>query len=425
VAGLIDFAHRTFQEFFAAHVVVYSRDMKQLIGHAHEDLWREVIILVAGLASQTFCEQLVNGLIKRGDEEKSHRYQLHLLAVSCLETTIELGPEVRADVEKRLGQLVPPRTMTDAKSLAVAGELAVRYLDKKRLMKKGKLSSTTCAACVRTLATVGSDAALDMLEGYANDTREPIINELLKAWDKFDREEYARRILAKTFRNKTNLRLERAISLDGIQYFTSLTNLDLSGSQVRDVSALGSLTNLTSLNLSNTEVSDVSALGSLTNLTSLDLANTPTRDVSALGSLMNLTSLSLSVTGVSDVSALGNLTNLTSLSLFKTYVRDVSALGSLTNLTSLDLTGTQVRDVSALGSLTNLTSLNLIDTQISDVSALGGLTNLTSLNLTNTEVSNVSALTNLTNLKLYFAYIQVNNVETLQNLPNVIIDSIF
>ena len=63
-----------------------------------------------------------------------------------------------------------------------------------KYLAKGEYSLSATIACIRALALIGSDLALDMLEGYANDLRQLVINELLRAWDYFDRETYASRI---------------------------------------------------------------------------------------------------------------------------------------------------------------------------------------------------------------------------------------
>jgi hypothetical protein len=173
-AGQIDFTHRTFEEFFAAQAVLDAGDIGELVANAHDDQWREVIILAAGLASKTLCEQLIIGLIKRGDEEKNHRHQLHLLAVSCLETAIQLSIGIRTEVEKRLSRLVLPKNMTEAKAVASAGELAVKHL-----LKKGDPPIAMCAASVYALALIGGDAALDVLVSYATDERETVFKELM------------------------------------------------------------------------------------------------------------------------------------------------------------------------------------------------------------------------------------------------------
>src|SRR5207302_690454 len=163
--------------------------------------------------------------------------------------------------------------------------------------KKKKYPASTTAACVRTLALIRSETALDMLEGYANDTRSLVFAELFRAWDSFDRETYARRILSQTFQNGTDLRLERGSSLDGIQYLTSLTALILSGfEQLDTLSSLANLTQLISLDLSYCDqISDLTPLASLTQLTSLNLSCCDQIiDLTPLASLTQLKSLNLS-----------------------------------------------------------------------------------------------------------------------------------
>jgi NACHT domain/Leucine Rich repeats (2 copies) len=276
--GQIDFAHRTFQEFFAAQAAIDSMDIEYLVAHAEQDQWREVVILAAGLAAQIQCEQLIKGLIERGDREKEHRHLLHLLAISCLETTVELNAELRGELEKRLGQLVPPKNLTEAKALAVAGELVVKYLDKRQLEKKKKLSAPICIACIRTLSIIGGEAALDVLEGYNLDTRETVISEVVKDWEIFDnRKLYAERFLSPILRNSSYLRLDRVSSLEGLHGLPALTTLNLSYcTQLTDLTPLATLSSLTTLDLSDcTQLTDLTPLAALSSLTTLYLINCP------------------------------------------------------------------------------------------------------------------------------------------------------
>ena len=85
-----------------------------------------------------------------------------------------------------------------------------------------------------------------------------------------------------------NVRQLKVINCNDVTTFlnvinqSKLTKLDLSWTEVSDVSALGQCTNLVKLDLSNTEVSDVSALGQCTNLVKLSLWGTQVTDVTAL-----------------------------------------------------------------------------------------------------------------------------------------------
>ena len=69
VVGEIDFTHRTFQEFLAAKAAADEMDIGVLVTNAHNDQWREVIILATGLATKQMRDELINRLITRGDTE--------------------------------------------------------------------------------------------------------------------------------------------------------------------------------------------------------------------------------------------------------------------------------------------------------------------------------------------------------------------
>jgi len=406
ITDRIDFTHRTFQEFFAAQAAISARDINQLVANAHNDQWQEVIILAAGLApSQALCEQLINGLIKRGDKEKEYRYQLHLIAVACLETAIELGPEVKAEVEKCLSQLVPPKNITEAKALAVAGDLAVPYLT-----NVGYKPTSVMVVCIRALALIRSDAALKALEGYAPDRSIRVREELFKAWDSFDQELYAQRVLKQIVQDATYLRLPHLLSLKElqcVQYLGKVTNLNVRTlrpfeyinylaeakqltnlslgrcTQLRDLSLLGNVKQLTKLSLDleyREQLRDLSPLIGLKQLTSLHLSNLSWEDLSPLASLTQLTDLYLFVNDEArDLSPLVNLKQLKSLSLvFFRQLEDLSPLANMTQLRELDLTGCKkVKDLSPLANITQLKKLDLtyID-QLPNLQILKGLDKL-------------------------------------------------
>ena len=162
---------------------------------------------------------------------------------------------------------------------------------------------------------------------------------------------------------------------------TNLTQLELWGNNLSDISVLSGLTNLTQLYLSYNQITDISPLLSLTNLTQLYLGNNQIVDISPLSGLTNLTQLYLRDNQIADISPLLGLTNLTGLSLHVNQIADISPLSGLTNLTDLSLRDNQIADISPLSGLTNLTQLYLGNNQITDISPLLGLTNLEKVSL--------------------------------------------
>jgi len=102
----------------------------------------------------------------------------------------------------------------------------------------------------------------------------------------------------------TNLAIPALIRLKGLRM------LNLSGTQVADVSALAGCSSLHTLNISYTQVTDVSALAGCSSLHTLNLRGTKVADVSALAGCSSLHTLTLYGTKVADVSALAGCSSL-------------------------------------------------------------------------------------------------------------------
>ncbi len=71
-------------------------------------------------------------------------------------------------------------------------------------------------------------------------------------------------------------------------YIEGVTNLDLSGAGLEDISDISKFTGLKVLNLSKNKPVDINALAQLTELTSVDLGNCKLSDISVLSGLSNL-----------------------------------------------------------------------------------------------------------------------------------------
>jgi Leucine-rich repeat (LRR) protein len=457
VIGRINFAHRTFQEYLAARAAVEAGDFGFLQKNALDDQWQEVIILAAGEARPKERGRFLQGLISKADNLKrlKNQRQLYLLALACLETCVDLVPEVRGQVIERAGRLFPPKDDDEVKRIADAGEPAVELLS-----IRPRLQEDEAQRCIQALGMIGSDSALVALAKYAKDERFKSLD-YVSAWDNFDRRLYAQNVLVYipvlildqlsswdgfeylsslkelNVRNFSIMNLSPLISLSGLSQLSlgvtqysdltpiasmpNLVSLSLSGRRVTDLSPLASLPNLTQLSLIDTQVSDLSPLASLPNLTRLSLSGTQASNLSLLASLPNLTQLSLSDTQVSDLSPLASLPNLTQLSLSDTQVSGLSPRASLPSLTRLSLSGTQVSDLSLLNSLPNLTQLSLFQTAVSDLTPLASLLNLTQLSLFQTAVPDLTPLASLLNLTQFFIYteMQVSDLSPLAALPNL------
>ena len=179
---------------------------------------------------------------------------------------------------------------------------------------------------------------------------------------------------------------------------------------------------LTRLHAIEKGIVNIQGLEFAVNLTDLDLAGNPIEDISPLQGLMNLTRLGLGTTNLSDsdLSLLSALTSLRYLTLWGNQISDLSPLSALTSLISLGLGDNQISDLSPLSALTSLISLDLGGNQISDLSPLATLTGLRDLSLINNPLSDLRPLSNLTNLEvLDIAYCKVSDVSPLAGLENL------
>ncbi len=158
------------------------------------------------------------------------------------------------------------------------------------------------------------------------------------------------------------------IKLGGKTFKSNVTELDLSGCDVHDITLLSACTKLKKLDLSDNSVSDISALVDLPLLTELDLSDNRISDISPLMSLPKLEYLNLSGNRIKSVAALQDISTLAELNVSGNELGSIAAIGRLTNLKTLwmDNIGLEDSDLEELYGLKNLKKLS-----IKDNSALG------------------------------------------------------
>ena len=190
-------------------------------------------------------------------------------------------------------------------------------------------------------------------------------------------------------------------NLTGLEHATNLTQLNLSGNRIADLTPIARLNNLISLSLSSNQLSSLTPLENLTSLKSLDLSANGVNNITSLKGLTNLVELFIQLNEIQDVTPLKDMTNLDLLYLSENNVENITALSGLTNLKHLYLQDNNIQDIIPLKGLTNLETLYLTNNNIEDVTALGGLTNLKYLHLSyNRRLRDVSPLARLVNLEI-------------------------
>ncbi|MEV5319001.1 NACHT domain-containing protein [Streptomyces sp. NPDC052687] len=426
VPGYVDFVHRTFQDYLGAKAAVEARDFGVLARNAHDDQWDDVVRMAVGHARVAERGSLLRQLLRRADRTKRHRERLVLLAAACLEHAPELDPEVRAEVERRTGELVPPRNAQQAESLAKAGELVLELLP-----GPDGLSDEEAAAVVRTARLVGGDAALRVIARFRGDQRPRVRAEWAWAWPSFDTAEYFETMLRGQVGPDLTVPFETAEQLAYLPLLPELTSAQLVGDHGIPEAVLEH-TPLSFLHFSdNPSLSDLSPLRRLPRLESLGLIQCPAvKDLTSVAGLpllrlfLYFAPARLSLAPLNDMPTLRHLvfdftpvekslaelpfaTRLTGLGFFRAAaamkLTGLEALSALEWLTVNE--DHQWLDFLAAGAFSPLRSLEILDVRYVDLARIVPHQDLEYLYVGKADrVDNVAALAELPLLrKVHFS----------------------
>jgi parallel beta-helix repeat protein len=148
--------------------------------------------------------------------------------------------------------------------------------------------------------------------------------------------------------------------LTGLEFCTSLVELDLRANAISDLTPVSGLTNLERLLLGyNDNIANLEPLSGLTKLAELGLVQNQIEDLTPIAGLTSLTILRLSNNMISDLTPISGLVSLEQILLAGNLITDVSPLSTLVNLAYLSLSNNQITDIAAIMGLPSLIDLNI------------------------------------------------------------------
>jgi hypothetical protein len=298
---------------------------------------------------------------------------------------------------------------------------------------------------------INGPLALDLLSGYSNESRTSVQSELFEAWQYFDADEFAKRVLSGMTRRNLRVFVRQPAHFRALAHvlgveFLDIRLLDDTGSEI-DLLRLSmysdSLRNL--MIQANLVIEGLPVLRQLQQIEGLTLVM-PLSEIDFLRDMRHVNSLGIyNLSEVTDFSPLLNQAKLTSLNLFQAnQMRDLSGLPPLGMVKDLGLTGSNLTCglVSLVATAPRVTVLNLqgspwIDDlapladlslrqltlwgceNVRDLAPIVGQGQLTYLDLEGTKVSDLSALSNLRNLNTLWlrGCSEVCDLRPLENLP--------
>lgn len=185
---------------------------------------------------------------------------------------------------------------------------------------------------------------------------------------------------------------------------------------ITTIDPLSELSELTLLDLSGTNINDLTPLRNANKLKLLRTNNTQINDLSPLKYDIMINELDISETEVTDLSVLESLNHLEKLNISHTNINNLQPLENCPDLAFLIAEGSQVTNLGPLSKLNNIISLNISNTKVKDLSPISNFPSLQSLNVSNTPINNLNALSNMKELKeLYCSNTTVNDLTPLKN----------
>lgn len=151
------------------------------------------------------------------------------------------------------------------------------------------------------------------------------------------------------------------ISLGGKTFKSDVKELNLSGTGIKDISALSCCGNLRKLNLSGNRISDISPLVNIPSLEWLDVSDNAISDLNPLISISTLRTLYAKDNKINGTAAVGAMSGLIELDLSNNPIGDFSGLKKLRELKALYLSACGVDDegLSYLEYISSLTRLEM------------------------------------------------------------------
>ncbi|WP_217144380.1 NACHT domain-containing NTPase [Streptomyces sp. AC627_RSS907] len=378
--GVVEFVHRTFQDYLAARYAVEEGHLGVLTSHADETQWEDVIRMALAHARPRERVSVLRELLGRGTP------RLTLLALACLEHTTALDPAVRTEVEERAAELIPPRTTEAARELAGAGPLVLELLPGPESLTAQEALGVTVTASV--LGRDEPDGSLAVLRRFRDHPDLEVRRQLAGTWHRFGTEEYAAEVLDHLDRTDLFLDCETPAQLAALTGMRPWRKLRVSGRhRAEDIAAaVPEPEAVTDFHIrENPLLTELDVLRRFTSLNRLSLYECPW--TTGLDGLSSLPLTELVLDSVADLSGLRALPSLRLLSLAQelpgTSLGEALSAEAPLGFLFLGRNSTDATGLRGLGHWTTLHTLSLgpLTTELTaadwrEVAALPGLTHL-------------------------------------------------
>nr|WP_203666337.1 serine protease [Streptomyces parvus] len=333
------FIHRTFQDYLAAKELVEDEHLGELLRHADEESWQDVVLLAAGHCGRRELAALVNGLLEAGEQHRpgrARRTRLHVLAALCAQHATWLDGTVRDRVRRSTAELFPPVNGGEAAMLARLGDAALGFLPDPASLPS---DAPSVRRTVQLLGMIGGRATVPHARAWAS-AHPDLGLDFVSLWDRFPLDVYASEVLARCRFAEDFVPVGR----HQIKYLPRLPDIEklyvVGNVPDEELRAATARHRLTRLGLDqNRQFTDLGVLGThARSLVILLLASCP---------------------GIKDFAPLSDLTELERLSLYGCRPVRLNELPPLPGVSHLSVRGDRPIGLDGLSAWRSLTSLDV------------------------------------------------------------------
>ncbi|MEU9710646.1 NACHT domain-containing protein [Streptomyces sp. NPDC047967] len=362
--GTYQFIHRTFQDYLAAKELIEDEHLGELLRHADEETWQDVVLLAAGHCGRRELGSLVNGLLEAGARHGAgtiRRTDLHVLAALCAQHATWLEGAVRDRVRRSTASLFPPAADDHVRSLARLGPAALAFLPEPRRVPAEGADAEKVA---RLIVRIGGAPAVPHARAWLQ-AHPRLSSVFTHAWDRFPPEDYATEVLVHGDLQASFLTVDDLGRLRAMRHLPPLCALSLIGDlpEAEIGSAMeGRRVEMLSIGR-NALLAGLSCLSPLrADLGTLVITRCPAiRDLTPLIEFDALTSLVLDGQGMrlADLAPVAGLRHLAHLSLNRLAVDRLSEVTAHPGVTKLSVTNLHPFVLDGLDAWTSLTELEI------------------------------------------------------------------
>lgn len=217
-------------------------------------------------------------------------------------------------------------------------------------------------------------------------------------------------------------------NLEGIQYFSGLSSIDVSYNSIASVPSLVPIINLKSIHLNNNLLVSIPDFTGMLKLKSIFIYKNLLTELPRFDNNPILNEIIASKNNLTSIEGISTLTSLVKLDIGQNQLTQLPDLSANVNLEELICWSNQLTVLPSMSTFVHLTRLNVGKNKLKQMPDLSANTQLSILAFDNnllTELPDITSFTNLTSVKLYNNYFTFEDLLPYVSKSNFLSDYIY